>query len=76
MEALAAGCLVVLPHYLREIFGDAAVYAEPGEVKGLIDQYWMDHEAFLAQSRQGQQFAVDHGPGRHVERLRWLGVTP
>lgn len=76
MEALAAGCLVMLPHYLREIFGDAAVYAEPGEVKGLIDQYWMDHEAFLAQSRRGQQFAVVHGPGRHVERLRWLGVTP
>lgn len=76
MEALAAGCLVVLPRYLEEIFGDAAVYAEPGEVKGLIDQYWMDREAFLQQSRRGQQFAVDHGPGRHLERLRWLGVTP
>ncbi|NDK30739.1 glycosyltransferase [Nesterenkonia haasae] len=76
MEALAAGCLVVLPHYLEEIFGAAAVYAEPGEVTGLIDQYWMDRDAFLEQSRRGQQFAVDHGPGRHLERLRSLGVTP
>jgi glycosyltransferase involved in cell wall biosynthesis len=76
MEALAAGCLVVLPGYLREIFGNAALYAEPDEVRDLVDQYWQDREGFLEQTRRGQQFAIDHGPGRHVERLRWRGVTP
>jgi glycosyltransferase involved in cell wall biosynthesis len=76
MEALAAGCLVVLPGYLREIFGNAALYAEPYEVRDLVDQYWQDREGFLEQTRRGQQFAIDHGPGRHVERLRWRGVTP
>lgn len=76
MEALAAGCLVVLPEYLQEIYGDAACYAEPSEIKAVVDRFWRNPQAFVEQSRRGQQFAVDHGPGRHLERLRWRGVTP
>lgn len=76
LEALAAGCVVVLPGYLRAIFGDAALYAEPAEVQGLIDQLWEDPEAFLAQSRRGQQFAEEHGPERHLQRLAQRGVIP
>lgn len=36
LEALAAGCAVVLPHHFAELFGDACLYAEPSEVPGLV----------------------------------------
>lgn len=75
IEALAAGCVVVLPHYLKDVYGDAALYAEPAEVTDLVDQYWNDQEAFLEQSLRGQRFAEDHGPQRHVDRLRKQGVS-
>ncbi|WP_120005964.1 glycosyltransferase [Nesterenkonia muleiensis] len=75
MEALAAGCVVVLPGYLREIFGEAALYAEPSEVLALVNRYWEDQEAYLEQSRRGQLFAAEHGPTRHLQRLQELGVS-
>lgn len=34
VEAMAAGVVVILPTYMRENFGSAAVYAEPHEVRG------------------------------------------
>lgn len=74
IEALAAGCLVVLPPYLSAIFGDAALYAEPAQVRALVDRYWEDSAAFLEQSRRGQQFAAEHGPQRHLSRLAELGI--
>ncbi|WP_188503808.1 glycosyltransferase [Nesterenkonia alkaliphila] len=74
IEALAAGCLVVLPPYLETIFGDAARYAEPHQVRPLVDRYWEDKEAFLEQSRRGQQFAAAHGPQRHLARLAQRGI--
>lgn len=75
MEALAAGCVAVLPGYLQQIFGDAALYAAPSEVLGLVDRYWDDQERYLEQSRRGQQFALQHGPLRHLQRLAQRGVT-
>lgn len=74
VEALAAGCVVVLPEYLRQIFGEAALYAEPAEVQGLVDQYWNDSHRYLEQSLKGQQFAAEHGPEKHLRRLQERGV--
>lgn len=75
IEALAAGCVVVLPHYLREIYGTAAVYSEPSGVQHLVSEHWQDPELFLQQSRRAQEFATEFGPTRHLDRLQEYGVS-
>lgn len=75
IEALAAGCVVVLPPYLREIYGEAAVYSEPSGVQQTVTALWQDQQAFLRQSRLGQQFAADFGPATHVDRLAHYGAS-
>lgn len=74
MEALAAGCVAVMPPYMEELFGDAAVYARPKEVQGIINSYWADPEKFLAQSRRAQEFAASFSPEMHLRRLEEFGV--
>ncbi len=36
LEAMASGCVVVLPRKFDEVFGAGALYAEPSEVAGLV----------------------------------------
>lgn len=74
MEALAAGCVAVMPPYMKELFGDAALYAAPQQVTGIVDSLWKDPDRFLAQSRRAQEFARSFTPQMHVERLAQLGV--
>lgn len=76
MEALAAGCVAILPPYMKELFGDAALYAKPRQVQGLIEEYYADEQKFLAQSRRAQEFARSFSPQMHVRRLAELGVQP
>jgi hypothetical protein len=59
LEALAIGCVVVLPHRFAETFGDAALYCAPDEVTGIARHYFAEPDLYAAQSRRGQ---------RHVER--------
>ncbi|OSM42177.1 glycosyltransferase [Nesterenkonia sp. PF2B19] len=75
MEALAAGCVAILPPYMKALFGDAALYAEPHEVLALVDEHWSSPEAFLAQSRRAQEFARSFSPQMHLRRLQELGVA-
>lgn len=76
MEALAAGAVAILPHYLRATFGDAALYASPHEVKNLVSQYREDLPRFLDQSAKGQEFVEKLSPQLHAERLASMGVMP
>lgn len=76
MEALAAGCVAILPPYMEELFGDAALYAEPSGVLQLVDEHWESTEKFLAQSRRAQEFARGFSPEMHLARLQELGVEP
>jgi len=55
VEALAAGCVVILPHQFRQIFGDAAVYRCPSEVQETISSYHSNPELFAQQSMLAQQ---------------------
>lgn len=55
LEALAAGCVAILPHRFQPVFGDAALYCEPSEVAGLVDGLYADPDRFLAQSARAQQ---------------------
>ncbi|GAA1682666.1 hypothetical protein GCM10009830_32290 [Glycomyces endophyticus] len=55
LEALAAGCVTVLPPRFEPVFGDAALYCEPPEVVPLVDGLYADPERFLAQSALAQR---------------------
>ncbi|MEA5446502.1 glycosyltransferase [Gammaproteobacteria bacterium AB-CW1] len=57
VEAMAAGVPVICSPSFRECFGDAAVYAEPAEVKQVIEALWNDKEKYLAQAYAGIEFA-------------------
>jgi hypothetical protein len=64
LEAMAAGCVVLMPHHFRRTFGDAALYCRPDEVEDLVRHLHADPEQFLQLSRNGQDFvrkAFSHG---------------
>lgn len=42
LEAVAAGCIAVLPPQFRETFGDAATYAEPADVEEVVNRLLSD----------------------------------
>lgn len=60
LEAMASGCVVILPDVFKSTFGDGALYCTPGEVRTVIDKYRADLGAFLEQSRRGQQHVREH----------------
>jgi hypothetical protein len=75
MEALASGCVAVLPERFRAVFGDAALYCRPEEVVPLVRRLRADRAAYAEQSRRGQQFVAErHGAAAQLERLAELGV--
>ncbi|MDN3240454.1 glycosyltransferase [Glycomyces tritici] len=55
LEALAAGCVAILPPRFEPTFGDAALYCEPSEVVDLVNGLYADPERFLARSALAQQ---------------------
>jgi hypothetical protein len=55
LEALAAGCVTVLPPHFEATFGDAALYCEPSEVVELVDAHYADLDRFLSRSALAQQ---------------------
>jgi hypothetical protein len=52
-EAIACGCVALLPHYLRATFGPAAIYCRPEEVAGIVRRLHADGAAFGRQSIAG-----------------------
>lgn len=74
MEALYSGCVVILPPYLSETFGDAAIYCTPAEVRDVVRTLSANPDAYLAQSRRGQDFVLRLGPDLHVKRVEEYGV--
>lgn len=55
LEALASGCVVILPTRFEETFGDAAVYCTPHNVQSIIRRYYAEPKLFLEQSRLAQE---------------------
>ncbi|MCC3762751.1 glycosyltransferase [Glycomyces sp. TRM65418] len=55
LEALAAGCVTILPPRFEATFGDAALYCEPAEVVDLVEAHYADLDRFLARSALAQQ---------------------
>jgi len=55
LEALASGCVVVLPPRFEATFGDAALYCEPAEVAEVVEAHYADLERYLARSALAQE---------------------
>lgn len=77
VEALYAGLVVVLPHYMEPTFGDAAVYASPHDALDVVDRLWADPDAYRAQSARASRRASElFGPAALLRRMADLGVRP
>lgn len=74
LAAAGLGCVVVLPQRYAGLYGDAALYAEPGEVPDLIGRYRDDPERYAEQSHRARTVvAKAHHPGLFVDRIAgWL----
>lgn len=75
-EALAAGCLVALPPKLRDIYGEAALYAEPQEAIRLLETVLRDRTVWAAQCRRAADFAHHVGGGDYLAVLEALQDHP
>ncbi|MFD1987417.1 glycosyltransferase [Mesorhizobium newzealandense] len=60
LEALAVGLVVILPAHFRKLFGDAAVYAKPCEVKATIARFVDETALYVEQSEKARKFVADH----------------
>lgn len=77
LEAMASGAVVILPEAFRATFGDAALYAAPVEVAGLVKRLHADVEAWRSQSERGLEIArMRFGPSQHVDRVAALIGNP
>lgn len=60
LEGVASGCLVVLDPRFSSTFGDAAVYAEPSEVRDVIAGLASDQAAYDRQIRRSAAWLEAH----------------
>jgi glycosyltransferase involved in cell wall biosynthesis len=73
IEAMAVGVPVILPYSYRKVFKEAAIYAEPAEVKRSIDRLMMDDGYYESQVRMARDYVEEHfGYTVHATRLRKL----
>lgn len=56
LEAIAANLVVILPEHYKRVFGDAAVYASPWEVRSLIERFSASPDLYAEQ--QAKALAV------------------
>lgn len=71
LEAIASGCVAILPEYLRQTFGDAAIYAPPERVRAIVSAFHASRSKYLAQSRLGQRLASEQfGPEAFLSVVR------
>jgi len=77
LEAAAVGCVVVMPERHAAVFGDAAVYCEPGEAEATIKRYHADRELYAEQSRRARAVAAKaHHAQLFVDRIAGIVTAP
>ncbi|HEU5127459.1 MAG TPA: glycosyltransferase [Glycomyces sp.] len=73
LEAMATGCVVILPHRFADTFGDGAVYCEIDEVRQRVEGLWKDFDAYREQSERGMRYVRTHfDHAGHIARVRSL----
>lgn len=77
LEALASGALAVLPKHFEALFGKAAVYAEPGNVKNVVREFFEDRGAYLRQTENANEIIRERfSREAHVRRIKKLIGAP
>ncbi len=77
LEAVASGLPAVLPPHFRELFGEAAVYAEPAQVHSVVEELRADrprYERHVAAASEAVRERFGHE--NHVARLTRLIGPP
>ncbi|AJP70605.1 hypothetical protein TS85_00330 [Sphingomonas hengshuiensis] len=75
IEAMAAGCVAILPPSFRPLFQDSVIYCSPAEVKAVAINLYKDLERFKHLSKKGYDFVCKNfGYEAHSSRLNLLGV--
>ncbi|BCH01232.1 antifreeze protein, type I [Mesorhizobium sp. 131-2-5] len=73
LEALAVGLVTILPAHFQPLFGDAAVYAAPRDVEGVIGKFITDADAYARQSALAREFVARyHSAELFPQRLERL----
>ncbi len=73
IEAMAVGVPAILPHDYREVFGEAAIYAKPSEVKENVDRLMADDDYYETQVQTARAYVEKHfGYTKHARRLSGL----
>lgn len=77
LEAIASGVVAVLPPHFERLFGEAALYAEPAEVRSLVESLRADRDEYLAQAARATQVAkVRFSYETHARRIHDLIGPP
>jgi glycosyltransferase involved in cell wall biosynthesis len=58
LEAMASGCVVVLPPHFQPSYGDAALYCQPREVLALVLDVYRSEKRYVTQQRAGIELAA------------------
>jgi UDP:flavonoid glycosyltransferase YjiC (YdhE family)/glycosyltransferase involved in cell wall biosynthesis len=67
-EAMASGAVAILPPYMKENFGGAAIYCEPKEAIATVRALHNDWKKYLRQSRKGRDHVRKrHSPAAYLE---------
>ena len=85
LEAMASGCVLILPEPMKVLFGEGGLYTDPDDAVDLVQELYRDREAYRRQSELGLEMVKERfGPQVHAQRLTRLigkpagspGVTP
>ncbi|WP_345476100.1 glycosyltransferase [Nesterenkonia rhizosphaerae] len=59
LEALASGCVTILPAHFQETFGNAAIYAAPDQVEELVSYYHERPVEFVKQANRAMEIVEE-----------------
>ncbi len=77
LEGAASGAVTIVDPLFEPTFGPACVYAEPLEVRRIIDRMSIDHDAYTSQSRRAVEHVRAHfSYDAHAARLAALIGPP
>ena len=73
IEAMASGVPLILPESFEQLFGDAALYGRPADVRGTVERLYGDRAAYDDRVEAGNAFVSEQfGAGVHIRRLQDL----
>lgn len=75
LSAMNAGKVVILPGHLEPVYGQAAIYADSGDVVEVVRQPSNDANAYRIQTERGQEFVASaYSKGHLSDRIEALMV--